>query len=253
MANERDHRVMNPNKGGLDTLMHSMTGAQSVERIVEVVPENALVRREDGAMTYKRFVIWPIGLQVPDDVTGDELEDVGRVLNQLSSSIQWNVGDWLNAAEHVWGESYQAVAVNLGYAIKTIYEWASVCRKVSIRMETLSFGHHQVVASHNEEDQRKWLGWAASQGWTIAQMREEIRKSTTVIVGTPMLLPGFNALEIKSRRKRETRLTAWQDGTLSLSPTEALDEINGLIEYWTTQRESLIEQVSDRDKTDYQE
>ncbi len=147
-----------------------------VEREVVVYqPDpNAIQRHDDGSMTYKRFTMTKIGLHIPDDVTPDELMDVGQVIHGLQSSIQWIVGDLMNGMKRIYGDSYQRVATELGYEVKTVQEWASICRKVSIRMEGLTFGHHQVVAPLEPEYQEQWLQWAVSSGASISVMRQAI-------------------------------------------------------------------------------
>lgn len=146
----------------------------------DIVPRralaDALVKREDGAMVYKRFVLRSIGMEIPSDVTKDELEDVGIFIKGLESSIQWIVGDWANALEFVWGKTYAEIAAKLGYEIKTIYEWAYVCRKVSIRMEKLRFGHHQAVANLPADAQQAWLDWAVSGGVSVTELRQAMSK-----------------------------------------------------------------------------
>jgi len=149
---------------------------QVVEREVVVYqPDpNAIQRHDDGTMTYKRFTMTKVALIIPDDVTSDELFDVGQVVHGLHSSIQWIVGDLMNSMKRIWGDSYQRVAEQLGYEVKTVQEWASICRNVSIRMETLSFGHHQLVAPYTPDDQRKMLQWASENGASISSLRRAI-------------------------------------------------------------------------------
>lgn len=145
-----------------------------IEKLVYQDNPNAIQRHDDGTMTYKRFTLTPIGLHVPEDVEPDELRDVARVIRDLQTSIQWIVGDLLNSMERVWGKSYQTVAEQLGYEVKTVQEWASICKNVSIRMEGLSFGHHQLVSSYSPEDQHWWLQWAMANKASIATLRKAI-------------------------------------------------------------------------------
>lgn len=146
--------------------------------VIEVIKyednPNAIQRHDDGTMTYKRFVMTPVGLHVPDGVRKEELEDVAVVIRGLQTSIQWIVGDLMNSMERVWGNSYQTVAYRLGYEIKTVQEWASICNKVSIRMEGLSFGHHQLVAPHKPEDQQMFLQWALENKASVNRLRQAI-------------------------------------------------------------------------------
>lgn len=146
------------------------------EVVVYQTDPNAIQRHDDGTMTYKRFRMSATGMQVPEDVTPDELLDVGHVLHGLQSSMQWIVGDLMNSMRRVYGESYQRVALQLGYEVKTVQEWASICKKLSIRMEGLSFGHHQVVAPYSADEQRQFLVWALESGASVQTLRRAINE-----------------------------------------------------------------------------
>jgi hypothetical protein len=149
-----------------------------VEKEVIIYDPNAIQRHDDGTMTYKRFTMTPVGLIVPEDVDKDELRDVAKVIHGVQTSIQWIVGDLMNSMKRIWGDTYQLVAEELGYEIKTVQEWASICRKVSIRMETLTFGHHQLVAPYPPEDQQRMLEWAANNQASIRDLRKAIANWT---------------------------------------------------------------------------
>lgn len=147
-----------------------------IEREVIVYQDNpdAIQRHSDGSMTYKRFTMTPTGLVVPEDVQSDELVDVAKVIIGLQSSIQWIVGDLMNSMKRMWGDSYQRVAAQLGYEVKTVQEWSSICRKVSIRMEALKFGHHQLVAPLEPDMQWQFLKWAADNSASVSALRKAI-------------------------------------------------------------------------------
>jgi hypothetical protein len=213
------------------TLTGAMIGQaepQTIEKIVEVVPENAIVRRDDGAMVYKRFVMWPVGLEVPEDVTKAELMDVGKVIAGLSTSIQWIVGDWLNAAQMVWGETYQQVAEELGYSINTMYEWARVCGKISIRIEKLSFGHHQAVAAKPSDIQQYWLSLAVQNEWSVEQLREAMQKKPTP---QPPPLPHAVVESREANVKRFNKLESFVQGKRTLSREEIQREGEAIIQW----------------------
>lgn len=138
-----------------------------VEREVVVYKDNpnALVRHEDGTMTYKRFAMTSTGMLIPEDVQREELADVAEIIHGFATPIQWIIGDLILATEKVYGDDkYLQIAEQWGYEVKTVQEYASVCRGISIRMENLSFGHHQKVRSLSAEWQVKWLEWARDSG-----------------------------------------------------------------------------------------
>lgn len=147
------------------------------------IPENALIPAADGNYIYKRFTMTPVGLIVPEDVQAEELKDLGRVIHGLQTSIQWIVGDMMNSMRRIWGDSYQSVAADLGYEVKTVHEWASICRKVSIRMEGLSFGHHQLVSPYTHEEQHRMLEWAVNNKASINELRKAIANWTKTDTG----------------------------------------------------------------------
>jgi hypothetical protein len=127
-------------------------------------------------------LIWkPTGLIVDGDVTREDWEQTGKLLKQLTTSMQWLIGDWVLAAEELSYGDREAFAANIGFSVKTIYEYSYVARNVefSIRMENLDFGHHQLVAGmDSQEEQLRWLQ-AAAEGdngkrWSIARLRQEI-------------------------------------------------------------------------------
>lgn len=161
-------------------------GGEKVERRIRV-PDNALVKREDGAFVYKRFVIKAVGMEIPADATDDELLEVGEVLDSLESATIWSLADWFVRAERPWGMKYQvqpddvnAPAINQKY--QTLRAYASVARNVNllIRNQQLSFAHHRLIAALHEQSnlQDAWLQYAAyRQGHrlTVDEMRREMR------------------------------------------------------------------------------
>lgn len=62
---------------------------------------------------------------------------------------------------------------------ETVWQYAYVARSVeySIRIEGLSFAHHQVVASMKPEQQRYWLDIASTQGLSVAKLRKAIKNA----------------------------------------------------------------------------
>lgn len=134
----------------------------------------------DGSVQVGRFALTPVGLRISGSASEDEWQKLGAMLQRVEGSVQWLIGDWYMYAERQWGRTYEQVAELTGYAEKTLREYASVARRVdlSIRMDKLTFGHHQVVAGMEPELQRQWLEWAAREGASISQMRKAIDGQT---------------------------------------------------------------------------
>lgn len=143
------------------------------------VPADALVKLEDGSYQYKGFVLSRTALQTSADITEDEWMELGQIIGMFESSVQWWLGDWFLTAERKWKATYEQVAARTGYAVRTLHDFAYVARSVdvSIRIETLTWGHHQVVAGLHHHEQAKWLNFAAEQGLSISKLRAAINPS----------------------------------------------------------------------------
>jgi hypothetical protein len=139
---------------------------------------NAIQRHNDGTMTYKRFTLTAIGMAIPDDVSGDEWNDVGTVIKSLESSISWVVGDWAEYANRVWKVSYAEMAKHFGYEEETLWAYASVCRSVPtlIRNQGVYFGHGRLVAPlyKTPDLQFAWLQYAAALHLRVKDLKDEM-------------------------------------------------------------------------------
>lgn len=143
---------------------------------------NAIVPQPDGSMMYKGIKITAVGLMLPDDLDGETLFGFAKVASGLQTSMQWVIGDLMNSIDRVRGE-YDQYAALFNVERKTLVDWAYVCRSVdmSIRIDALTFGHHQLVAADKYDRNQKyeWLAWAAQEGASIADMRKAMKGDTT--------------------------------------------------------------------------
>jgi hypothetical protein len=104
----------------------------------------------------------------------------GRALAQAASGHQWQIADWM-----LWGENnvgnircaYDYAEIATGYKRKTLQEWAYVARHLSMRMEDLSFNHHQVVAALLPDAQKRCLEYAVARRphVPVGELREMAR------------------------------------------------------------------------------
>jgi hypothetical protein len=167
--------------------------------------EHAMLVHDDGTMQLGHFTLTSTGLKVERlGATEEEWEKVGEVLRRIEGSIQWLLGDWLVFAEREWGKSYAAIATATGYDKVALYDYKYVAESVpfSVRIESLSFGHHKLVASLPMEQQREWLHYAESEKLTIAQFRNQLNESEV----TRRALPESTGLAFHGGRKRFDRL-----------------------------------------------
>jgi hypothetical protein len=176
----------------LDDNLEPTPGALVFGSSGALVPRRDVIKREaDGSLTYKRSVMTPVGLVMPDDVTDDELVELGEILRGMENSVQWLLGDWLNRAERVWGTVYKDVPE---YSYQTLRDYAYVARHVelSIRNRQLSFAHHRLVAALPPDDQQAWLDYAAQNNLSIADLRKAMK-------GTPKTDETTGAVEKQAR------------------------------------------------------
>jgi N6-adenosine-specific RNA methylase IME4 len=81
----------------------------------------------------------------------------------------------------------EALALWPGYERATLHVYAHVARKCLTRVKDLSFKHHQLVAPLTADEQREWLMLALEHGWTVAELRKQIKGRRA---GTPDMPDG---------------------------------------------------------------
>lgn len=119
----------------------------------------------------------PISWRPKHDLTFDEWQAIGNTLQQVSASLKWWIGDWLNYGEHRWGDMYTQAIEITGWEYQTLANAKSVCNKVDFyrRRENLKFSHHAEVASLESEVQTALLLQAEVEGWSVRRLREAIK------------------------------------------------------------------------------
>ncbi len=128
----------------------------------------------------RNYQIRPEGIVFTGDVSPEEWKELGTQLGKAGRTLGFLIGDWLNygegkgprfygAKDDETGEKdtiYTPAMKITGLEYKTLAEYSCVARKVkfSIRMENLSFGHHQKIAYlKTDEEKQKWLRIAAQE------------------------------------------------------------------------------------------
>lgn len=116
-------------------------------------------------------------LVLPSDLDFEEWEEVGRTLGRVESGRQWWVGDWLNQGERNYGEGYAQGMDATGLAYNTLNNcrWVASRFANTRRRVNLTWGHHEVVAGDEPDDQDHWLDWAEQYGWTVRELRKARR------------------------------------------------------------------------------
>ena len=122
-----------------------------------------------------------MGLIVNDNLTKDELVGIGRTLKIIEGANQFWIGDWINANWGKYEHGKYEVAEELGYDGGAVKVYSSVANNVErlMRINLLSFNHHQLIAPfHQPEQQKEWLQKAVDNHWTVRELRQAILGAT---------------------------------------------------------------------------
>jgi len=111
--------------------------------------------------------------KLPNDITFEQWVQCGRALQEIEGSVQWWIGDWWNANSAYGGRVETARDLDFNLALVRDYAWVS--SNVSVRTDTLTFGHHRLVASLESKQQKRWLRKASDHDWSVNQLRQEIK------------------------------------------------------------------------------
>lgn len=142
------------------------------------------------------FLWTEVAVDLPEHLTFEAWEEVGRVIGRAGRAVQWWAGDWLRFGERRYGEMYSQGldATGLDYGTLANYVYVTDRFESSRRRENLSFGHHQEVASEPPEVADAWLDQAEAEGWSIADLRKARRRAKAAEVSVPALPAGKYAV-----------------------------------------------------------
>ncbi|MFE7133462.1 LmbU family transcriptional regulator [Streptomyces sp. NPDC057638] len=118
-------------------------------------------------------------LDLPADMSLERWKSVGRHIFVISDSSGWWLGDWLIYGQAHYPQRYKAAIADTSLSYQTLrnYAWIAGRFPVGRRHSGLSFQHHAEVASLDEGEQDRWLGLAASSGWSRNELRRHVRES----------------------------------------------------------------------------
>lgn len=145
------------------------------KELVKVKAEVAVF--EKGLVDRKYFEPTPTALTIKPGMPFEAWESLGTALWQVIRSAQWYIGEWINYGEREYGEKYSQALDQTRYTYGTLRQYSYVARNVhpSIRIDNLSFAHHQKVAHLKPEQQKHWLKLASMEDWPVHRLAEEIK------------------------------------------------------------------------------
>lgn len=139
------------------------------------VPDTGRPTWRDGILNVGAFRCTSTGISLPEGVqpSDRDMRTLGDTLRYMQGSLQWLIGDYANAAEHLrWGDLAD-LAEHLGVEYGTLRTYMHVCRSVnlSIRIDKLSFAHHQLIVAFPPDQQRDALSYALENKLSVAAFR----------------------------------------------------------------------------------
>ncbi len=155
---------------------------KSIEHLKASVDAPAPIKADTSLepFTFGAFTFSATGISVSGKPPIEEWTAVGEMLAVQVRGIQFQVGDWLNIGEKLYGEmASQAIdARNWSEGTVRTYLWVSKNVPLENRRDDLTFAHHQIVAGLSPSDQKRWLKQAATDDpakpWTVARLKAAI-------------------------------------------------------------------------------
>jgi hypothetical protein len=148
----------------------------------EAVAELEFARPQDAHLGVGSKLAW-----APSGKLGHaEWLGVGRGLGAIGRRNQWWIGDWVRYGTSRWGERYASAARITGYDVASLRNmaWVSSRFDLSLRNDKLTWSHHVLLAPLETDERRRWLDRACAEGFSVSQLRLELRAVRTPARGS---------------------------------------------------------------------
>ena len=134
---------------------------------------------DERAIDRQYFDLRKTGLIVKGSPSFVKWEDMGKIIRMMEGAVLWWWGDWINYGEKQYGEMYSQALDESDYEYQTLRNavWVAGRIEMSRRLDNLSWGHHQMVAALEPEQQDKWLALAVLENWSGHTLRKMLKVS----------------------------------------------------------------------------
>lgn len=120
--------------------------------------------------------ISPTAIALPETITFERWEEMGKSLHLVGAAARWWVGDWLAFGEDHFKDRAIQMAEIVGIDPGTLANIVKVCRGINPKRRTsLSFEHHKEVYMLPPAEQERWLSKAIQNHWTRADLRGALK------------------------------------------------------------------------------
>lgn len=118
------------------------------------------------------------GLHLPEGLSVEAWQEVGRKLHSIQGSLMWWIGDWLAFGERRYGETYKEAMEVTGYSLQHLTDAKYVAQAYapSDRSEKVGWSFHKAAASRPVLERRELISLAAENGWSRRELVEEIQR-----------------------------------------------------------------------------
>ena len=117
------------------------------------------------------------GLILPENLTEQQVDQIGQQLATIQTGTQWWIGDYWNYRQRKgWGDGPEiAERLGINYSVARVYASVSASYQLLMRINNLSFNHHQIVAPISEPRRSELLQWAVETGASTRELRQKLR------------------------------------------------------------------------------
>ena len=114
-------------------------------------------------------------------LTFKEWENEIKAVTAARWQTAWKLGDLLNYGEREYGEQYAQALDATHYEYNTLAKFKHVAARFQSlrRRKSLSWSHHEAVASLPPKEADKWLENAEIGGWSRAELRDHLPGNDT--------------------------------------------------------------------------
>lgn len=124
----------------------------------------------------------PTSLELPEGLSFDRYESLGRFLGEISRRSRWYIGDWILYGERTFEEKYAQAMEATGLSKESLRRYAWICQRItpSRRREGVPIGVHGIVASLPPREQRRWLALAEREQLSEPELRARLRDAEAI-------------------------------------------------------------------------
>jgi hypothetical protein len=136
----------------------------------------------------------------------------GQEIVAAVSNSAWDLGDWINAGKHQWGDYYKLASEITGIPVKTLQDYGYVAKRFPARAGNLSWAHHRLVAWIPPEAAQQWLELAAAEHWSIRELQAALRSVKQLPPGRPEIVATIYKLVVPHDHEERWKAAAERHG-----------------------------------------